>query len=92
MQHDGKAQAALFRHTFHVQRERLEARPQRLHEEQVLLLRESEQIAQLRGVRRRRLLAQDVLAVQQGIAGVLVVERVWCTCVARQQNPWAAGP
>ena len=51
----------------------LEPRPQRLHEEEVLFLRELEQRAQLGRIRRHGLLAQDVLPGRQSIACILVV-------------------
>ena len=56
----------------------VEARPQRLHEEKLLLLGQLEQRLELCCVGRGRLLAQDVLAVEQRVPGILVVERVRC--------------
>ena len=57
-----------------LQSEWMEARPQRLHEEQVLLFGELDQGFRLRGVGCGRFLAQDVLSGIQRLNGVLVVE------------------
>lgn len=59
---DRVTERAFFCDSLEFEGERVEARPQRLHEEQLPLLREVEQCLQLRCVGRSRLLAQNVLA------------------------------
>ena len=61
--------------------ERVEARPQRLHEEQVLLLSELEEILEFWRVGSSGLFAKNVLARKQGIPSVLVMQGVRSTDV-----------
>lgn len=63
MEHDRQSETSVLRDAFDVLHEWLEARPQRFHKEQILPLGQLQQVAQLGRVRRRRLLAEDVLAV-----------------------------
>ena len=57
VQHNGVAKRTFLRDTFQLKGQWVEAGPQRLHEEQVLLFRELEKCLQLGRVRRGRLLA-----------------------------------
>ena len=70
----GVAKRTLFGNSLELEGGRVEARPQRLHEEQVLLFGELDQGFRLRGVGCGRFLAQDVLSGIQRLNSVLVVE------------------
>lgn len=76
MQDNWIAKGALLCNPLQLQSERMEARPQSLHEEHVLLFGKLDQGFRLRRVGRGRLLAQNVLSGIQRVDRVFVVKGV----------------
>ena len=81
------AEGAFFSDPLQFQGERVEARPQGLHEEKLLLLGQLEQRLELCCVGRGRLLAQDVLPSVQRVERIFVVQGMRGSCMRYMSGP-----